>query len=126
MDQNLERHLVNCNYYVRTPVTVGGDPVLSPDGEGTLYRYDFVDTSGFRDSLMGVWTLHPPQVGDLVHFGEGYRVVERSWLFSRRGSGNWPAGEPMPIVGPGLTLIVERHDGPFVNELPAPDNDGGA
>lgn len=109
MDQDLKRRLVNCTYYVRTAVVGAGGQ--------SRYRYEFVDTSGFRDSAMYVLTLHPPQVGDLVHFDEGYRVVERSWLFSRRGSGNWPAGEPMPVVGPGLTLIVERHDGPFVNEI---------
>lgn len=109
MDQDLKRHLVSCEYYVRTPA-VGAD---GQDG----YRYDFVDTSMSRNSLMQVLTLHPPQIGDLVHFDAGYRVVERSWSYSRRGSGNWPPGEPMPVVGASLTLIVERYDGPFANEL---------
>ena len=118
MGQDLKRHLVNCTYYVRTPV-------VGAVGR-TRYRYDFVDTSGFRDSAMDILTLHPPQVGDLIHFDEGYRVVERSWTFSRRGSGNWPAGEPMPIVGQGLTLIVERCGGPFVNETPRSGDAAGA
>ena len=113
MDQDLTRHLVNCTYYLRTPAA-------GHDGQ-TGYRYDFVDTSRFHNTLTQILTLHPPQVGDLIHFDEGYRVVERSWSYSRYGSTNWPGGEPMQTVGPDLTLIVERFDGPFVNEIPTPD-----
>lgn len=111
-DPGDQRHLVNCAFYERIPVsTVDGQPVI-----GTRYRYGRVDTGGFHDSLMDMWMFHPPQVGDLVHLDEGYRVVGRSWMYSRRGSGNWPANEPMPVVGPTLALIVEREDGPFVDE----------
>jgi hypothetical protein len=122
MDQHPERHLVSCKYYVRTPVTANGIPVIGPVG-GQMYRYEFVDTSKFHNSSMDILTMHPPQVGDLVHFENGFKVVERSWEYSRRGSDNWPADERMPIVGPHLTLIVERYDGPFVNELVDPDVD---
>lgn len=117
-----QRHLVNLSFYVRTPVTVDGDPVLGADG-ASLYRYEPVDTSKYHNSLMDIWSMHPPQIGDLVLLGDGYRVIERSWMFSQRGSSNWPANEPMPTVGPQLTLIVERHAGPFVNEAPRPDAD---
>lgn len=115
-----ERHLVNCDFYERVPVpAVDGQPATA-----ARYRYNQVDTGNFHNSLMDMWTFHPPQVGDFVHLPDGYRVVGRSWMYSRRGSGNWPANEPMPVVGPHLTLIVEREHGPFIDEAGSEPDEG--
>lgn len=115
MDTQLARGLVRCKFYERVPV--GAD-----DGQ-TRYRYNRVDAGHYEDALMNMWLAHPPEIGDLVHIDDGYRVIDRSWTYSRRGSSNWPAGEPMPITGQTVRLIVEREDGPFIDEAETPDED---
>lgn len=112
VDEHPKCQCVTLAFYEKIPVsTEGGQPAI-----GTRYRYEQLDTGKYHNSLMTMWSFHPPQVGDLVELGPGYRVIGRSWMYSQHGSANWPWNEPMPIVGPQITLLVEREDGPFADE----------
>lgn len=113
--------MIHCHFYVREAV-------------GDQWRYDRVLVA----SPEGDSSLHtdtPPVVGDLIVLSdqsrklEGWpgqcRVIERAWMYSSWGSTNWPYGEAQSRVGPTLDLIVERAEGPFVNEAPVEDEDDG-
>lgn len=101
---------VRCHFYLRERVKDGQffySSVLlqGPKGDGCLH------------------TFHPPAVGDLIYLwdklqkGPGsVRVLARSWLHASWGSTHWPHGAAFPTDVPLLDIIVEREDGPFVDE----------
>ena len=91
-----------CSFYVRTAV----------DGGFTYERAQMGDPTGCL-------LIDPPLVGDLVYLnGVGSCVVvARSWVYPSWGSAHWPYNEPRSTVPPTLDLIVERQDGPFVDEI---------
>lgn len=100
---------VRCSLKERVPVQGG-------------FRYDHVSVRGH--ALDGyLYTEHPPAIGDLIALtgapsGVGvFHVVDREWLHSSFGSTNWPYGQPEPVVGPILTVIVERAEGMFRDEV---------
>lgn len=69
---------------------------------------------------------YPPAAGDLISlWDEGdeelrgtFRVLERMWAHSERGSADWPYGEREPRSGPLLEIVVEPADGPCRDEAP--------
>lgn len=106
---------VQCEFHVRTPV-----------GDG-LFRYEHVSLDSPRFDGM-LETFFPPVIGDLITLsdrqagvGGAYRVVDRHWRNASYGSTNWPIQEPQPIVGPWLTVVVERDEDAIRNEAPEED-----
>jgi len=103
----MHRTAARCEFYQRTAVPGG-------------YTYKSIQLRA-APGLTGHLTLpHPPAVGDLVSLpgiAATFRVVERAWGYNAYGSSNWPPGEPEPLVGPLLTVIVERDAGPFRDEV---------
>lgn len=99
-----------CSFYERTPVEGG-------------YHYEKISLRNPRGDTY-LETDHPPLVGDLIFLSDAtsdrrgqYRVIERSWLHSSWGSTDWPYVESVSTTGPLLDIVVERAEGPFVNEV---------
>lgn len=103
-----------CQFYERVAVEGG-------------YHYDMISING-PGGYGRLVTPHPPAKGDLVSLwdafndrGGMFRVLERTWHHSGYGSTDWPYGEPTSKEGPMLDIIVERADGPFVDEVSRPE-----
>jgi hypothetical protein len=108
-----------CRFYVRTVLSEGPPPTA---------RYDAINVRGWHDDGC-VHTQHPPTVGDLVYLIDDitktdgtYRVLERAWSHPNYGSAYWLPGTPTPKRGPSVDYIVERAEGLFRHEVPAPQD----
>lgn len=93
-----------CSFFVRTKVR------SKPVG----YTYEPISPTG--RAQLSVELRVPPAVGDLIFIGgANHRVIDRAWTIPDYGSPSWPytSAEPRPR----LDIIVERGDGPFLDEV---------
>lgn len=98
-----------CQLFERIPVDGG-------------HRYEHVDGNGEHGYDLRL--PEAPAVGDFVSLpGGSFRVVARAWLPTHYGSTNWPYGKAEPEHLTMMSVILERAEGLFADEVVDPEED---
>lgn len=99
-----------------------------PNPDGWQYQRINPSTPSMDGTLR---TTMVPAVGDTFHLADQhdkerrgtFKVVSRDWAYPSFGSHDWPYVGGI-VNGPIVTVIVERSEGPFVNQADGDGEDG--